>query len=135
MFIRDCNNYIAIYEDGGTKRKGAYEWKVGWHQNAGGLVIPKGGREGAGRGRTDPTDREAMARHHGLHVAHQGTAQQLPGNRGGDQQPQQLQNTTRYYVAEGGGRLFKWMPPLKGKQEWRKIGVEWVGSSAMQRHS
>ena len=42
----------------------------------------------------------------------------------GDQQPQQLQNTTRYYVAEGGGRLFKWMPPLKGKQEWRKIGVE-----------
>ena len=41
MMIRDVNNYIAIYEDGGTKRKGAYEWKVGWHQNAGGLVIPK----------------------------------------------------------------------------------------------
>jgi hypothetical protein len=36
----------------------------------------------------------------------------------------QLQNITRYYIAVGGGRLFKWMPPLKGKAEWRKIGVE-----------
>ena len=35
-----------------------------------------------------------------------------------------MQNITRYYIAEGGGRLFKWMPPLKGKTEWRKIGVE-----------
>jgi len=38
--------------------------------------------------------------------------------------PKQLQNITRYYIAEGGGRLFKWMPPLKGKTDWRKIGVE-----------
>ena len=40
------------------------------------------------------------------------------------QQPQKLQNITRYYIAKDGGRLFKWMPPLKGKTEWRKIGVE-----------
>ena len=83
MMIRDVNNYIAVYEDGGTKRKGAYEWKVGWHQNAGGLVIPKVAEKVLVEGRTDPTDRDAMARHHGLHVAHQDTAQQLPGNRVG----------------------------------------------------
>ncbi|MHB1956680.1 MAG: hypothetical protein ACYCOU_23395, partial [Sulfobacillus sp.] len=29
-----------------------------------------------------------------------------------------------YYVANGGGTLNKWMPPLKGKTEWRKIGIE-----------
>ena len=124
MFIRDCNNYIAIYEDGGTKRKGAYEWKVGWHQNAGGLVIPKVAEkvlvEGAPIRQTvrqwpDIMDfmlRTKVPRSSYLAI------------EWGDQQPQQLQNTTRYYVAEGGGRLFKWMPPLKGKQEWRKIGVE-----------
>jgi hypothetical protein len=39
--------------------------------------------------------------------------------------PSQLQNITRYYIAQGGGRLFKWMPPTKTKPEvWRKIGVE-----------
>jgi hypothetical protein len=37
----------------------------------------------------------------------------------------QLQNTTRYYVAKGGGQLVKYMPPLAKKPgEWRKIGVE-----------
>ena len=41
MMIRDVNNYIAQYTDGSVKRKGAYEWKTQWHQNAGGLVIPK----------------------------------------------------------------------------------------------
>jgi hypothetical protein len=35
-----------------------------------------------------------------------------------------VQNITRYYISKGGKPLFKWMPPLKGKQEWRKIGVE-----------
>jgi hypothetical protein len=107
-----------------VKRKGAYEWDVQWHQNAGGLVIPKVAEkvlvEGAPIRQTvmqwpDIMDfmlRTKVPRSSYLAI------------EWGDQQPQQLQNTTRYYVAEGGGRLFKWMPPLKGKQEWRKIGVE-----------
>ena len=33
-------------------------------------------------------------------------------------------NISRYYIAHGGAPLAKWMPPLKGKTEWRKIGVE-----------
>ncbi|MGL4755698.1 MAG: hypothetical protein ACRCXB_25345, partial [Aeromonadaceae bacterium] len=37
--------------------------------------------------------------------------------------PKQIQNTTRYYIAEGGGRLFKYMPPFDSGQDWRKIGV------------
>ena len=35
-----------------------------------------------------------------------------------------LQNTTRYLITKSGGHLFKQMPPLKGKELWRQIGVE-----------
>jgi hypothetical protein len=31
---------------------------------------------------------------------------------------------TRYYVAKTGKRFTKWMPPLKGKTEWRGLSVE-----------
>lgn len=48
MFIRDVNNYIAKTIDGKVKRKGAYETAdpgkrkpIGWHQDCGGLVVPK----------------------------------------------------------------------------------------------
>ena len=124
MSIRDVNNYLAEYEDGSVKRKGAYEWKTQWHQNAGGLVIPKVAEkvlvEGAPIRDTiekwpDIMDfmlRTKVPRSSYLSI-------EYPG-----QQPQQLQNITRYYIAKDGGRLFKWMPPLKGKSEWRKIGVE-----------
>ena len=124
MFIRDVNNYIARYEDGNVKRKGAYEHKMHWHQNAGGLVVPKVAEkvlvDGAPIRETveqwpDIMDfmlRAKIPRSIYLSI-------EFPG-----QQPQQLQNVTRYYIAKDGGRLFKWMPPLKGKHEWRKIGVE-----------
>jgi hypothetical protein len=124
MMIRDVNNYIGVFEDGSTKRKGAYEYKMGWHQNAGGLVVAKVAEkvlvEGAPIRETvqqwpeimDFMLRTKVPRSSYLAIEWDG------------QPPQQLQNITRYYIAEGGGRLFKWMPPLKGKQEWRKIGVE-----------
>jgi len=124
MMIRDVNNYIGVFEDGSTKRKGAYEYKMGWHQNAGGLVVAKVAEkvlvEGAPIRQTvqqwpDIMDfmlRTKVPRSSYLAIEWDG------------QPPQQLQNITRYYIAEGGGRLFKWMPPLKGKNEWRKIGVE-----------
>jgi hypothetical protein len=131
MMIRDVNNYIGVFDpafvkpgDPTVKRKGAYEWKTGWHQNAGGLVIPKVAEkvlvEGAPIRQTvqqwpeimDFMLRTKVPRSSYLAIEWDG------------QPPQQLQNITRYYIAEGGGRLFKWMPPLKSKNEWRKIGVE-----------
>jgi hypothetical protein len=124
MMIRDVNNYIGVFEDGSTKRKGAYEWKAQWHQNAGGLVIPKVAEkvlvDGAPIRETveqwphimDFMLRTKVPRSSYLAIEHPG------------QPAQQLQNITRYVVAKDGGRLFKYMPPLKGKTEWRKIGVE-----------
>lgn len=124
MMIRDVNNYIAQYEDGKVKRKGAYEWKTQWHQNAGGLVIPKVAEKVLTE---DAPIRETL--YNWPDIMDFMLRTKVPRSsylaiEWPDQSPQQLQNITRYYIAEGGGRLFKWMPPLKGKQEWRKIGVE-----------
>lgn len=124
MMIRDVNNYVAVYEDDSTKRKGAYEWKAGWHQNAGGLVIPKVAEkvlvEGAPIRETVenwPDIMDFMLRTKVPRSSHLGL--EIDGVT------VRVQNITRYYIAKGGGRLFKWMPPLAKKPgEWRKIGVE-----------
>lgn len=106
-----------------VKRKGAYEWDLDWHQNHGGLVIPKVAEkvliEGAPIRETVeqwPEIMDFMLRTKVPRSSHLGLEC--------DGVTTQLQNITRYYIAEGGGRLFKWMPPLKGKQDWRKIGIE-----------
>lgn len=119
MFIRDVNNYIAVKEDGSVKRKGAYEYATGWHQNAGGLVIPKVAEkvlvEGAPIRKTVeqwPDQMDFMLR------------TKVPRNScltwGGDR----VQNITRYYVSSQGKPLVKHMPPLKDKTEHRQIAVE-----------
>jgi len=120
LFIRDVNNYIGQYEDGSVKRKGAYEWNVGWHQNAGGLVIPKVAEkvllEGA-------PIRETVAAWPDMHDF----MLRVKVPRGSYLQwgEDQVQNTTRYYIAKGGKPLVKWMPPLARKpNDWRQIGVE-----------
>lgn len=124
MFIRDVNNYIAQYEDGEVKRKGAYEYEMGWHQNHSALVVPKVAEkvllEGAPIRQTveqwsdiyDFLLRTKVPRSSKLLIEYSG---------GGSEY---IQNSTRYHIARGGGRLFKIMPPLKGKSEWRRIGVE-----------
>ena len=102
------------------KRKGAYEWNVQWHQNAGGLVIPKVAEkvlvDGAPIRETVenwPDKNDFMLR---VKVPRSSYLQW------GDER---VQNTTRYYIAKGGKPLMKWMPPLAKKPgEWRKIGVE-----------
>ena len=124
MMIRDVNNYIAVFENGNTKRKGAYEYDMDWSQNHGGLVIAKVAEkvlvEGAPIRETienwpDIMDfmlRTKVPRSSRLAIECDGVTTAL-------------QNITRYYIAKGGGHLFKWMPPLAKKPgEWRKIGVE-----------
>jgi hypothetical protein len=123
MFIRDVNNYLAVYEDGKVKRKGAYEYDLDWHQNHSALVVPKVAEkvliEGAPIRETVESWPEIMDFMLRTKVPR---SSYLAIDEGG--QKRQLQNITRYYIAEGGGRLFKFMPPLKGKHEWRQIGVE-----------
>jgi hypothetical protein len=119
MAIRDVNNYIAVSDKGKTKRKGAYEWAALWHQNASALVVSKVAEkvlvEGAPIRETIenwPDKMDFM-----LRIKVPRTSHLLWGD-------EKVQNTTRYYVAKGGRPLTKVMPPLKGKTEWRRIGVE-----------
>ena len=124
MMVRDVNNYIGVFENGSTKRKGAYEYDMEWHQNHSALVIAKVAEkvlvDNAPIRQTleqwpDIMDfmlRTKVPRSSHLAIERDGVTSQL-------------QNITRYYIAEGGGHLFKWMPPLAKKPgEWRKIGVE-----------
>lgn len=127
MFIRDVNSYIAEYSNGKRKLKSAYSYNLGWHQNHSALVVAKVAEQvlvhGAPIYKTvrewpDIMDfmlRTKVPRSSYLSIEYPGQPSKLP---------QQLQNITRYYVAEGGGHLYKWMPPLKNKSDWRKIGVE-----------
>jgi len=120
MFIRDVNNYIAEYEGGKLKRKGAYEYDMDWSQNHGGMVIAKVAEkvliEGAPIRQTVeqwPEIMDFMLRAKVPRSSHLAW---------GDAK---VQNISRYYIAKGGKPLNKWMPPLKTKPGvWRCIGVE-----------
>lgn len=126
MCIRDVNNYLGQYENGKVKRKGAYEYEMEWHQDHSALVVPKVAEkvllEGAPIRETvenwpDIMDfmlRVKVPRSSSLVIEHR--------EHGDQQHP--LQNTTRYLITKSGGHLFKQMPPLKGKELWRQIGVE-----------
>jgi len=126
MYIRDVNNYLAIYTNGKVKRKGAYEYEnLGWHQNHGGLIIPMAAEAYMVHGKDilefvknhkDDFDfmlRTKVDRSSKLvSIAEDGTETQL-------------QNICRYYpVMQGGGQLIKIMKPLAGKTEDRRLSID-----------
>ena len=119
MCIRDVNNYIGQYLNGKVKRKGCYEYEQEWHQNHSALVVPKVAEKVLLEG---VPIRETLAswpdRYDFMLRVKVPRSSYLTAN------DVQVQNTCRYYIAKGGVTLHKWMPPLKGKNEWRKIGVE-----------
>ena len=125
MFIRDVNNYLCVYADGvKTKRKGAYEHDIEWHQNGSALVVPKVAEKCLAEGlpiretvmnwpdKMDFMIRVKVPRTSKLFIEY------------GPDMTEQLENTCRYYVSTYGGSLYKLMPPLaKNPTKWRRIGV------------
>jgi len=114
MFIRDVNNYIAEYEGGDVKRKGAYEHKLEWHQNHSERVVAMAAEAALVHGKdithfihNHPDINDFMLR------TKVGRADKLVlvdavGNE------RQLQNISRYYISTHGGSLVKISPPPKG---------------------
>lgn len=101
------------------KRKGAYDYEREWHQDFSALVVPKVVERVLVHGdpiratlENWPDKFDFMLRI------------KAPRNAYLSFDMKQVQNTTRYYVAKGGGELLKWLPPLADKTEWRRIGVE-----------
>lgn len=130
MFIRDVNNYIAEYapDKNGVKklkRKGAYEYDdLGWHQNHSALVIKKA----AERALIHGEDIEDFIKSHTdkfdfmLRTKVPRTSRLVTENSEGEEVLQQ--NICRYYIAKTDDKLVKIMPPLKGKVEERRIGID-----------
>jgi hypothetical protein len=124
MFIRDVNNYIAEKVDGSLKRKGAYEYELDWHQNHSALVVPKAAEAALVHG----TDIRTFIENHSdpfdfmLRAKVPRTSRLvLVDYKSVDHQQQ---NTSRYYMSVMGGDLVKIMPPLKGKFDDRRIGIQ-----------
>lgn len=117
--IRDVNSYLAVRTDGSVKRKGAYEYNLQWHQNASALVVPKVAEkvlvEGVSIRQTVEAWPDLMD--FMLRAKVPRSSRLLWGE-------DQIQNTTRYVVTTDGKPLTKVMPPLKGKTDWRRIGIE-----------
>lgn len=124
MAIRDVNNYIAIYTNGKVKRKGAYEFEgLGWHQNQGGLVIPMAACEALVYGKSI----EEFIYNHGdkfdfMLRTKVPRSSRLVLVKNDVEVPQQ--NICRYYISKDGGELVKIMPPLEGKEEERRMGID-----------
>jgi hypothetical protein len=118
MFIRDVNNYIAVYEGGKkVKRKGAYchttkteqnkNGDLGWHQNHSMQVVAKAAEAALVHGKNI---RDFITSHEDIHDFMMVT--KVPRNSKLMWGDQQVQNITRYYVSTDGATLTKVMPPL-----------------------
>lgn len=127
MYIRDVNNYIAVYQDGKLKRKGAYEYQeLGWHQNQSALVIPKAVEANLVRGEDV---RKFIESHEDvydfmLRTKVPRSSKLVLEYEDGLEVP--LQNICRYYPSKKGGKLVKIMPALAGKEEAgdRRLGID-----------
>lgn len=124
FYIRDVNNYIAEYEDGKLKRKGAYEYKRGWHMDHSSLVVQKAVEAQMVHGDTIvgyimrhrlPWDFMCRGK-----VNRDSTLNLIKP----DGTEQKLSNTIRYYIAKEGGQLLKRTMPKGTPGTWkRKNGI------------
>jgi hypothetical protein len=131
MAIRDVNSYISVYEDGKTKRNGAYEYKIAWkdgeglafHQNQSMVIVKKAAHDAIVHGIPvedtirkckDPFDfclRTKVPR----------SSRIVLMDEKGIRYPEQ--NTCRYYIANKGKHLVKIMPPLVEGGSEREMGI------------
>ena len=130
MYIRDVNNYSAVYTDGNTKRKGAYQYEgLEWHKNQGGLVIPMAAEAAMVHGE----DIRGFITHH----LDKGNLfdfmlrTKVPRSSKlvlefEDGHVEQQQNICRYYPCKTGGKLIKLMPALPDNEDQsaRRLGID-----------
>lgn len=129
MYIRDVNNYIAMYKEGGVKRKGAYQYEgLGWHQNQSALIIPMAAEavmvHGADAGEfigshlAAGNEFDFMLR---TKVDRSSRLVLVVDNKDIEQQ-----RICRYYPSKNGGKLVKIMKPLPTSEtgEDRRLSID-----------
>jgi hypothetical protein len=130
MIIRDVNNYIAVYTNGKTKRKGAYQYEgLGWHQNQSALVIPMA----AEASMTTGVDvREFIKQHFEAgNIFDFMLRTKVPRSSKlvlefEDGRVLAQQRICRYYPCVSGGKLIKLMPALPDSEDRsdRRLGID-----------
>ena len=129
IFIRDVNNYLAVYEGGGVKRKGKYEYDVGWHQNHSQKVVAKAVEAHLVHGKNV---REFIENHDDEYDFYilgkcDRKSRLVLRTEEGDEE---LQRNNRYYASTNGGQLIKIMPPRAKKltkkllTDFKRLGAE-----------
>lgn len=121
MYIRDVNNYIAQYENGKIKRKGAYEYDKEWHKDHSQLIVPKAVEaylienkniDSYIKNHNDIFDFMLRTKLNRSDILFHGK--------------NEIQRTSRYYMTTDGEPLKKISLPPKGKQvgQWKiKAGI------------
>lgn len=117
MCIRDVNSYIALYDNGKVKRKGAYEYDgLGHHQDQSCLVVPKAAEAYLIHGK----DYRKFIEGHSDIYDFMSRVKVPRSNRlisvdefGVESVEQKI---SRYYVSNSGVDLIKVMPPLAGEK-------------------
>lgn len=119
MMIRDVNSYVAVYENGKVKRKGAYEYETRWNQDPSMKIVAKAAEAALVRGECPAafilghTNKfDFMLR------AKVGRADRLVLRTPAGEQ--ELQRTTRYFASLNGGSLYKQMPPKEQPGTWKR---------------
>lgn len=117
MYIRDVNNYIAQYENGDVKRKGAYchSKDLGWHQDHSSQVVAKAAEAALTRG---VDVREFIMGHQDkydflIKVKVPRSSKLMMGDR-------EVQKTSRVFISVNGEALVKIMPPTPA--QFAKLG-------------
>lgn len=123
MFIRDCNNYVAVYTNGKVKRKGVYQYEgLGWHQDHSAMVVAKAVEAQMLNG---VSVRTFIHNHDNIYDfmlrAKVPRSSRLVLVKDNVDHP--LQNTCRYYMSRNGGRMVKIMPPIEEDGDLRRISI------------
>lgn len=121
MPIRDVNNYLALDNKGNVKRKGAYEYEYGWHQDPSAIVVGKAAEAAL----LFDTDIRTFITSHRDKFDFMLRAKVPRAARLVMRWPewgaeQELQNTTRVFISRNGGSLVKLLPPTGTPGAWKR---------------
>lgn len=133
MYIRDVNNYTAVDMKGKIKQKSAYEHQLVrdslWHKDFSALIVPMAAEAALLHG----TDIETFLRGHTDYKhfclrtkvnRNSKVVMRTPGLH-----DKELQRITRYYVANRGGTLLKFMPPTQKQIDAWDNGIHYQHES------
>lgn len=126
MYIRDVNNYLAVYDNGKVKCKGAYVHSyddLAWHQDHSSLIVPKAVYEYMINDVPVSETLNSCKNPYDFMLSikvPRSNRLVLADDEGNEES---IQNISRFYPCKDGRNMIKYMPPLEGKTEERANSI------------